>query len=94
MNSQAILTAIAAHRSANAGAVPAVIAIDTQTDAITCHTFAQLEASQDPEWRPIWINYTVLLGFYSDDIPVVLDTVTRTTIRDYLWTLLEIETRP
>lgn len=94
MNSQAILSAITTYRAANAGEIPAIIAIDTQTNSIACYTFAQLEASQDPEWKPVWINHTVLIDFYKDNIPVVIDAVNRTTVRDYLWMLLEYETRP
>lgn len=94
MNSTAILTAITTHRAANDGDLPAVIAIDTVADTVTCHTFAQLEASVDPEWKPVHTNYVSIPDFYKDDIPMVLDTFTRTTIRDYLWTLLEYETRP
>jgi hypothetical protein len=94
MNSQAVLNAIATYRSANAGNIPALIVINTAADTIGCHSFVELESSVDPEWRPVWINYTVLIDYYKDDIPVVLDTVNRTTVRDYLWTLLEYETRP
>lgn len=94
MNSTAILTAIADHRAANAGDLPAIIAINTVADTVTCHTFQQLEASVDPEWKPVWINYVSIPDYYKDDIPMVLDTFTRTTIRDYLWLLLEAETRP
>lgn len=94
MNSHQVLQAIATYRVVNGGAIPSLIVIDTTTDAIACHTFAELEASTDPEWRPVWINYTVLIDYYKDDIPLILDTFNRTTIRDYLWTLLEQETRP
>lgn len=94
MNSTTILAAIANHRAVNAGDLPAIIAIDTVADTVTCHTFAQLEASVDPEWKPVWINYVSIPDYYKDDIPMVLDTFTRTTIRDYLWLLLEAETRP
>jgi hypothetical protein len=36
----------------------------------------------------------VLVDYYKDDIPLILDSVNRTTVRDYLWILLEAETRP
>lgn len=94
MNSQQVLQAIATYRVANSGAIPSLIVIDTTSDTINCHTFAELEASTDPEWRPVWINYTVLVDYYKDDIPLILDIVNRTTVRDYLWMLLEAETRP
>jgi hypothetical protein len=48
----------------------------------------------DPEWKPVHTNYISIPDYYKDDIPMVLDTFTRTTIRDYLWLLLEAETRP
>lgn len=99
MNSQTILYEIAQYRATHDGEVPALVVIDA--DSIECIDYATLisrsQANDDQrmcdEYLVFVVNYS-LPDFYQDNFPVLIDKYTHTTIKDYLFSLFEDETRP
>lgn len=94
ITSNTILNAIATFRAANNGVVPSAMIVDTASQTVECLTFNQVMTSTIPNIEfCIKVNYGVE-GFYTNDIPCVLDTNNIISIKDYLFLLLEAETRP
>jgi len=99
MNSQQVLSAIATYRASHNGETPALIVVDN--NSIECIDYATLvarsQANDDfricDEYIVFVVNYS-LNDFYSNNIPVMLDKYTKTTIKDYMFMLMEAETRP
>ena len=93
MNSQTILQNIAAFRAVNNGAVPAAMIINN--DNIVCMRLNEVLASNEPSIQLcIQVNYTNTPEIYSNDIPVLLDGFENLSIKDYMYRLMEAETRP
>lgn len=99
MNSQSILTAIATYRASNNGDIPSLVIVDA--DNIECIDHATLVArSQANDYDRMCDEYLVFVvnhsipDYYQDNFPVLIDKHTHTTIKDYLFYLLEDETRP
>lgn len=99
MNSQTILFEIAQYRATHNGEVPALIVVDGNT--AECIDYATLVARSEAndanricdEYRVFVVNYTIQ-DFYLDNFPVLVNKYTKTNIKDYLFYLLEAETRP
>lgn len=99
MNSQTILFEIAQYRATHSGEVPALIVVDGNT--AECIDYATLVARSEAndanricdEYRVFVVNYTIQ-DFYNNNFPVLVDKYTKTNIKDYLFYLLEAETRP
>lgn len=94
ITSNTILAAIASFRAANNGVVPSAIIVDSASETVECLTFNQVMTSNEPNIEfCIKVNYGIE-GFYANDIPCVIDTNSVMSIKDYLFYLLEVETRP
>jgi len=99
MNSQTVLNSIATYRAAHTGQTPALIVVDGNT--IECIDYATLvarsQANDDfrlcDEYLVFVVNYS-LADFYANNIPVMLDKYIKTTVKDYMFALMEAETRP
>ena len=95
ITSSTVLGAIATFRNANNGLVPSAMIIDTASETIQCLTINNVFASEQPNVKLcIAVNYQNNINYYSADIPIVVDTNTITSIKDYMFMLMEIETRP
>lgn len=99
MNSQTILFEIAQYRATHSGEVPALIVVDGNT--AECIDYATLVARSEAndaerlcdEYAVFVINHN-LPDFYNNNFPVLVNKYTKTNIKDYLFYLLEAETRP
>ena len=99
MNSTTVLSSIATYRASHSGETPALILIDGNT--IECIDYSTLvarsEANDDfrlcDEYMVFVVNYS-LADFYTNNIPVMFDKYTKTNIKDYMFALMEAETRP
>ena len=99
MNSQTILFEIAQYRATHNGEVPALIVVDGNTaECIDYATLVTRSEANDvgrlcDEYAVFVINHS-LHDFYNNTFPVLVDKYTKTNIKDYLFYLLEAETRP
>lgn len=102
MNSQTVINSIASYRSSHSGELPALVVVDENDNTIECIDFATVvERSQEEdllerkhlEYGVFVVNHDIP-DFYKDDFPVLVNKYDKTTIKDYLFHLLEIETRP
>ena len=99
MNSQTVLFEIAQYRATHNGEVPALVVVDGNTaECIDYSTLVARSEANDParicdEYRVFVINYSII-EYYLDNFPVLVDKFTKTNIKDYLFFLLEIETKP
>ena len=99
MNSQAVMNAIANYRTENGGQIPALLIVhEKNIECIDYNTLVQRSQIVDEhricdEYRVFIINYSIQ-NFYQDNFPVLIDKHSHTTIKDYLFYLLEDETRP
>lgn len=99
MNSQTILFEIAQYRAIHNGQVPALVVVDGNT--AECIDYATLVARSEAndanricdEYRVFVVNYTIQ-DFYNNNFPVLVNNYIKTNIKDYLFYLLEAETRP
>lgn len=99
MNSQTILFEIAQYRATHNGEVPALVVVDGNTaECIDYSTLVARSEANDAaricdEYRVFVVNYTIN-DFYLDNFPVLVNKYIKTNIKDYLFFLLEAETRP
>lgn len=99
MNSQEIISAIAGYRSKNDGETPALLIVDgLNVECINYATLVQRSNNIDnericDEYRVFVVNYTIQ-DFYLENFPVLVNKYTKTNIKDFLFHLLESETRP
>lgn len=99
MNSQTILSEIAQYRATHNGEVPALVVVDDNSvECIDRATLVGRSEANDAarmcdEYAVFVINHN-LPNFYQDNFPVLVDKFTKTNIKDYLFYLLEDETRP
>lgn len=99
MNSQEVINAIAYYRSKNNGEIPALVVVDDiSVECINYATLVQRSNNIDnericDEYRVFVINYSIQ-DFYIDNFPVLLHKFIKTNIKDYLFFLLEQETKP
>lgn len=100
MNSQIVLTAIAQFRATHNNEVPALVVINGNN--IECLTYAQVVQRSEmndanrlcDEYLVFVVNYS-LPDYYKDNFAVMIENQNfmKTTIKDYLFYLLEAETR-
>ena len=96
-----ILNSITAYRAIHGGNVPALVVVDTQTDNVECIDYQTLVSRSQAndyerrcdEYLVFVVNYG-LTDYYANNFPAFIDNYTKTTIKDYLFVLLEEETRP
>lgn len=99
MNSQTILYEISKYRATHNGDTPAlVVVVENEVECIDYATLVFRSQQIDSEllcdeYRVFVINYTIQ-DFYKENFPVLFDKRNKTNIKDYLFYLLEIETRP
>lgn len=102
MDSQTVVAEIAQYRANHNGEIPAAVIIDGNNveciDYATILARSEFSEVEDPdrlydEYKVFIINYSIP-GFYENNFPVLVDKYTKTNIRDYLFNLIEFETRP
>jgi hypothetical protein len=99
MNSQTVLNSIAAYRATNGGEIPALVVVDDiSVECIDYATLVQRSETIDEhrmcdEYRVFVINYSIL-DYYVDTFPVLYNKHVNTDIKDFMFMLMEQETRP
>lgn len=99
MNSQTVLFEIAQYRATHNSEVPALVIVDG--NSIECIDYVTLVARSEAndaarmcdEYMVFVINHNII-DFYKDNFPILVDRFIKTNIKDYLFYLLEQETRP
>jgi hypothetical protein len=99
MNSQTILNSIATYRATHGGQVPALVVVDDATVECIDYT-TMVERSQVidehrlcDEYQVFVLNYSIP-NYYADTFPVLYNKHVNTDIKDYMFMLMEHETRP
>ena len=99
MNSQEIIVAITDYRAKNNGGIPALVVVEgTNVECINYATLVERSNNIDSEricdeYRVFVVNYS-MQDFYFENFPVLVNKYTKTNIKDFLFYLLELETRP
>jgi hypothetical protein len=99
MKSQNILQSIATYRADHNGDVPALVIIDD--DNIECIDYSTLLLRSETvdahrvcdKYRVFVVNYNII-DYYFNTFPVLIDKNIITDIKDYMFLLMEAETRP
>jgi len=99
MKSQTVLESIAAYRATHNGDVPALVIVDdVDVECIDYATLVQRSEIVDQhrlcdEYRVFLVNYNIP-NYYVDTFPVLYNNHINTNIKDYMFLLMEAETRP